>query len=102
MLRKNLSSDKTWAGLKKLFTVEYHYIRELRHINSTQAGFYGPNMDITMQDGISEAWENLDMAITSEKYSLTQITRTTKHLEETNNILTDQINTLTAKNVYWT
>ena len=101
MWRKNLSSDKTWEwdGFKKFFEEEYYDIRELQHINSTQAGFYGANMDITMQDGISEAWENLDIATTLEKYVLTHITRTTKQLEEKNNILTDQINTLTATNV---
>ena len=99
MWRNNLSSDKTWAGFKKFFADEYNDLRELQNINSTQAGFYGSNMDITIQDDIFEALDNLSMATTSEIDLLTQITRTTKQLAETKNILTDQINTLTATNV---
>ena len=99
MWSKNLSSDKTWAGFKKFFADEYNDLRKLQHINSNQAGFYGSNMDITMQDDIFEALDNLAMATTSERDLLTQITRTTKQLVETKNILTDQINNLTATNM---
>ena len=99
MWRNNLSSDKTWAGFKKFFADDYNDLRELQRINSTQAGCYGSNMDITMKDDIFEALENLAIATTPERDLLTQITRTTKQLAENNNILTDQINTLTATNM---
>ena len=52
-----------------------------------------------MKDNITKALENLAMAKTSERDLLTHITRTTKQLAENNNILTDQINTLTATNM---
>ena len=58
-------------------------------------------MAITMQDKISEALYNLAMTATSEKYVFAQIISTIKQLEETTKILTDKINTLTAKNRAW-
>ena len=58
-------------------------------------------MAITMQDKISEALYNLAMTANSEKYVFAQIISTIKQLEETTKILTDKINTLTAKNRAW-
>ena len=65
MWRKNLSSDKTWAGFNKFFADEYHDLRELQRINTIHAGFCGANMAIIMQDKIFGVLENLYMATTS-------------------------------------
>ena len=51
-----------------------------------------------MQDNITEVLDNFYMATTLEKYVLTHITNTIKPLAETNKILTEKINTLTATN----
>ena len=52
-------------------------------------------MEITMQEEISEALDNLKMATTEEKFILSQMTITMKQMSDTNNILTYQLNTLT-------
>ena len=69
----------------------------MKCINATLARFYGDNMSIKAQDDIDEALDNLVMATNPEKDILTQLTSTIKHLSETNKILTEQINTLTAE-----
>ena len=102
MWRKKLSYDKTWAGFKKFFAEEYNNTRELQHINTNQTWFHGANMAITIQDEIFEALENLDIATISEKYVLTQLTRTIKQLTETSKILMKQIKTLPKKNARFT
>ena len=50
---KNISSEKTWDVFKKFLAEEYHYICELQHINSTQLGFNGVDMTITIQGEIA-------------------------------------------------
>ena len=84
MWHKKLSSEKTWDHSKEFLVEEYHAIRQIKRINTNQAGFHGSNMDIKIQDGINGALENLTMAKTPEKYVLTQLTRTIKQLAETN------------------
>ena len=82
MWHKKLSSDKTWAGFNNFFADEYHDLHKLQHINTTQAGFHGSNMAITMQGNIFEALENLAMDTISEIDVPTQITSTTNNLTE--------------------
>ena len=43
MWHKNTTSDKMWEKLKKFFTEEYHDLKEIQFINSTQAWFHGSN-----------------------------------------------------------
>ena len=64
-----------------------------------QARFHGANMDITMQDKIVEALNNLNTATTSEKYVPTKLNSTIKQLAETDKFLSKKINTLIATNV---
>ena len=64
MWSKKFSSEKIWAEFNTFFTEEYHDIRKLQHISTTQASFHGANMAITIQDKITESLENLNMATT--------------------------------------
>ena len=52
-----------------------------------------------MQYEITEDLDNLDISTTKEKYVIYQLDRNTKHLEDTNNIITEQVITLTSTKV---
>ena len=79
MWRKKLSYERILDVFKKFYTKDYHDLRELQRINTTQVGFCGANMAIKMQYYIYEALDNLSMTTTS-KNVLTQINSTIKHL----------------------
>ena len=63
---KSTPSDKTWENFRNLLADDYHNLCEIQSINTTQSGFNGATMAITMQEYITETLYNPYMDTTAE------------------------------------
>jgi hypothetical protein len=92
--RRKPVGDKTWLNFKRFFASEYHDLKEQQRENTSQSNFHGANaaVDITM------ALDNLALAATNDRDSVTLLTSANQQLTAAVKSLTEQLKQALATN----
>ena len=89
--RSKQDTNKTWTNFKKLFAAEYHQLKEEQRLTSSAAGYSTMNHVQGFTDDLSSAIDNLAMATTADKTTITELVEANKKLTETNAELVAQL-----------
>jgi hypothetical protein len=85
--QKKPAQEKTWQNFKRIFSAEYHDLKEQQKVNTSQSNFHGVNAAID----ITTALDNLALAATTDRDIVQQLTSSNQQLMATNKLLSEQL-----------